>query len=166
MISFDKKGNVISNEPHETSIYEVRMENFTEIVINYWWLGLIVIGLTVLLLAKKINNAFGGAVVEIKAEEAAQLLADKKAVILDIQEKRIFEKEHIPDTLNIPGISFVDGSVNIEDASMPVIIIPMKGITPMPVIQYLESVGVPMIYILKGGINEWREAGFPTTASS
>ena len=119
MISFDKKGNVISNEADKTLIYGVSMENFTEIVINYWWLGLIIIGLIVLLFAKNINHAFGGAVVEIKAEEAAQLLADKKAVILDIQEKGTFEKEHIPDTVNIPGISFVDGTVSIEDASMP-----------------------------------------------
>jgi rhodanese-related sulfurtransferase len=141
------------------------MENFVDLIVNYWWVVLITIGLIVALLAKKISHAFGGAVIEIKAEEAAQLLADKKAVILDIQEKRIFEKEHIPDTVNIPGISFVDGSVDLKDTSMPVIIIPMKGITPMPVLQYLESAGVPMIYILKGGINEWREAGFPTTAS-
>ncbi len=141
------------------------MENFADLVISYWWVIVIAIVLLVALFAKKINNAFGGAVLEIKAEEAAQLLADKKAVILDIQEKRIFEKEHIPDTVNIPGINFVDGSVDIKDTSMPVIIIPMKGITPMPVIQYLESAGVPMIYILKGGIKEWREAGFPTTAS-
>lgn len=141
------------------------MENFADLVISYWWVILIAIVLLVALFAKKINNAFGGAVLEIKAEEAAQLLADKKAVILDIQEKRIFEKEHIPDTVNIPGINFVDGSVDIKDTTMPVIIIPMKGITPMPVIQYLESAGVPMIYILKGGIKEWREEGFPTTAS-
>ena len=139
------------------------MENSIELVANYWWLGVAFIGLGLLLFAKKINHAFGGSAVEIKAEEAAQLLEEKKAVILDIREKNIFAKEHIPDTVNMPGVTFVDGTASIKDVSFPVIIIPMKGLTPMPVLQYLDSVGVPMIYILKGGINEWKQAGLPLT---
>jgi 3-mercaptopyruvate sulfurtransferase SseA len=64
----------------------------------------------------------------------------------------------------MPGITFINGTANVDNITMPVIIIPMKGLTPMPVLQYLDSAGVPMIYILKGGINEWKEAGLPVTS--
>jgi rhodanese-related sulfurtransferase len=137
------------------------MENITDLVVNYWWVGLLFIGLVILLSANKLRNAFGGGAIEIKAEQVVELIEQHQAIMIDLAEKRTFGKAHIPGSVNMPGITFFDGSASLEDASKPVILVPMKGLTPIPVLQYLESEGVPKIYIFKGGIKEWKEAGLP-----
>jgi rhodanese-related sulfurtransferase len=138
------------------------MENLVEFVVNYWWIGLLAFGLIILLFAKRLGNTFGGGVIEIKAAQAVELIEQQQAILIDLAEKTTFEKGHIPGALSMPGVTFIDGTVMpLKDNSKPIILIPMKGLIPMPVIQHLESEGVPVIYILKGGLNAWKQAGFP-----
>ena len=138
------------------------MENFTDLAANYWWLGLILVGLVVLLSYKKLDKAFGGEAVEIKAEQVVELIKQQQAVLIDLAEKTTFEKGHIPGAVNMPGITFIDGSVTeLEDATKPVILIPMKGLVPMPVVEYLNAAKVAEVYIFKGGLKEWQQAGLP-----
>ena len=138
------------------------MENFIRLMTEYWFLALILIGVIIVLSAKKVGKAFGGETIEIKAVEAVELLEQQHAIIIDLAEKTTFEKGHIPGAINMPGVTFINGSVAaLTDNTKPVILIPMKGLIPMPVVQHLESEGVPQIYILKGGLNEWTEAGLP-----
>ena len=35
------------------------MENFSELVVNYWWLGVILFGLVIFIAVKILGNAFG-----------------------------------------------------------------------------------------------------------
>jgi len=138
------------------------MENFVELVVHYWWLGLLLLGLIILLSAKKLSNTFGGGVIEIKAAQAVELIEQQQAIMIDLAEKTTFEKGHIPGAVSMPGVTFIDGTVAaLADNSKPVILIPMKGLIPMPVVQHLEGEGVPNIYILKGGLKEWKDAGLP-----
>ncbi|MFT7234552.1 MAG: rhodanese-related sulfurtransferase [Methylophagaceae bacterium] len=135
------------------------MENFSELAASYWWLGLILAG--GILAAKKLGKAFGGETVEIKVEQVVQLIEQQQALLIDLAEKTTFEKGHIPGAINMPGITFIDGTADLEEVSKPVILLPMKGLIPMPVVQYLDSIGVKEIYLFKGGLKEWQEAGLP-----
>ena len=82
--------------------------------------------------------------------------------MIDLAEKTTFEKGHIPGAVNMPGITFIDGSVGeLDDKTKPVILIPMKGLIPMPVIEYLNNAGVTEVYIFKGGLKEWKDTGLP-----
>ena len=139
------------------------MENFSELVVNYWWLGVILFGLVIFIAVKILGNAFGGGIIDITAAQAVELIEQQQAIMIDLAEKTTFEKGHIPGAVNMPGVTFFNGSVTtLEDNSKPVILIPMKGLIPIPVVQHLESEGVPKIYILRGGLNEWKEAGLPS----
>lgn len=137
------------------------MENFSELAANYWWLGLILAGGILFLAAKKLGKAFGGETVEIKVEQVVQLIEQQQAILIDLAEKTTFDKGHIPGAVNMPGITFIDGTADLEDVSKPVILLPMKGLIPMPVVQYLDRIGVKEIYLFKGGLKEWQEAGLP-----
>lgn len=128
---------------------------------GYGWLAVFLALVVAVLLIKRIGRAFGGDVVEVSAEQAAQLLEQQQATLIDLAEKTTFEKGHIPQAINMPGVSFIDGSAALEDASQAIILVPMKGLIPMPVVQYLDSCKVPQVYILKGGTKAWQEAGLP-----
>ncbi len=137
------------------------MDSFSELIANYWWVGLIIVGLVILLSIKKLNKFYGGGAIEIKAEQAVALIEQQQAILIDLAEKKVFEKSHIPGALSMPGITFINATANLEDVSKPVILLPMKGLFPMPVVQFLYSAGVTELYLFKGGLNEWKEAGLP-----
>ena len=134
------------------------MESFLELTANYWWVGLILVSLIILLSVKKLNKFFGGEAIQIGAEQASVLIQNQQAILIDLAEKSIFEKGHIPGAVNMPGITFINGTANLEDVSKPVILLPMKGLFPMPVVQFLYSEGVTELYLFKGGLKEWKEA--------
>ncbi len=135
------------------------MENFSELVAHYWWAVLLLIGLIIIFAVKRLDKSFGGSTVEIKAEQVLDLIEQQQALLIDLAEKRTYEKGHIPGAINMPGITFIDGTASLKDSSKPVILIPMKGLIPMPVVQFLDSVGVTDVYIFKGGLKEWQAAG-------
>ena len=138
------------------------MENISQLLINFWWLGLLLLGFVLFLYLKKLAKTFGGDAIEIKADQVAKLVEEHQATMIDLAEKTTFEKGHIPGAVNMPGITFVDGSVGeLDDKTKPVILIPMKGLIPMPVIEYLNDAGVAEVYIFKGGLKEWKDSGLP-----
>ena len=129
-----------------------------ELVPQYWWIGLIAI-VVIVLLSKKTSKAFGGETEEIDAKRAAELIEQEQALLIDLAEKTTFDKGHISCAVNMPGISFINWTAELSVTSKPVILVPMKGLIPMPVVQYMDSVGVPKTYIFKGGLEAWKEAG-------
>ena len=138
------------------------MENISQLLINFWWLGLLLLGFVLFLYLKKLAKTFGGDAIEIKADQVAKLVEEDQATMIDLAEKTTFEKGHIPGAVNMPGINFIDGSVGeLDDKTKPVILIPMKGLIPMPVIEYLNDAGVAEVYIFKGGLKEWKDSGLP-----
>lgn len=141
------------------------MENLTDLITHYWWGIVLVAAALALLFGRKVNTSFGGDIIEINATQAAELLEQKQAVVIDISEKRTFDKRHIPESTSLPGITFIDGSIDVADFPHPIILVPMKGIIPMPVVDHLLNHGAPKIYKLKGGVEAWRDAGFPVACS-
>ena len=136
------------------------MEEFFELTIHYWWIGVILATLIILISAKRLSTFFGGDVVEITLEEAMVILERKQAILIDLAEKKVFEKCHIIGAINMPGITFINATAKLEETSKPIILLPMKGLFPMPVVQFLYSAGVPKLYLLKGTVNDWKKAGF------
>lgn len=141
------------------------METMTEFVANYWWLCILALGALALMFGNKVSSSFGGEIIDITPQEAAELLEQQQAVVIDISEKRTFDKRHIPDSVSLPGVIFIDGSIDVTSFPEPVILVPMKGLVPMPVVDHLVSNGAPKIYKLKGGVEAWRDAGFPVACS-
>lgn len=136
------------------------MEAFLELTSHYWWVGVLLVILISLISAVKLSKFFGGEAVELTLEEAMVLIEQKQATLIDLAEKKVFEKCHIIGATNMPGITFINATAKLEDTSKPVILLPMKGLFPMPVMQFLYKAGVPKLYLLKGTVNDWKKAGF------
>jgi rhodanese-related sulfurtransferase len=61
----------------------------------------------------------------------------------------------------MPVSTFTDGSATLKDKSKPAIIVPIMGQGSTAVVKQLQALGVSDIYILKGGLNTWKEAKLP-----
>ncbi|HAQ49942.1 MAG TPA: hypothetical protein DCR13_00170 [Gammaproteobacteria bacterium] len=119
-----------------------------EIMMDYGWIIIlvVVIGTGLIVLS---HRKFGGETVNINLEQAAALVADHKAQVIDLAEANRYKPHPALPTHHIPGIHFVQGEVSYDTSDKAVILIPMKGLVPMPVIEYFNQLGVPKIYILK-----------------
>lgn len=135
------------------------MENFGEFVVNHWILWTLFFGLLAFLIGSFISSGLGGAAVT--TAQAIQIVNQKQGVFIDIRDKAAFEKEHIADSVNMPMSTFTDGSAKVTDKSKPVIIVPAMGLTTTAAVKHLQAQQVAEIYVLKGGLNAWKEARLP-----
>ena len=133
------------------------MQSFLELIAHYWLEGLVLVGVIVFFAIKKLSKFFGGEAIEVTAKQAIELIEQQEAILIDLAEKTVFEKGHILGAVSMPGITFINGSARLEDVSKPIILLPMKGLFPMPVVQFIYSVGVTKLYLFKGNLNEWEK---------
>ena len=133
------------------------MQSFLELIAHYWLEGLVLVGIIVFFAIKKLSKFFGGEAIEVTAKQAIELIEQQEAILIDLAEKTVFEKGHILGAVSMPGITFINGSARLEDVSKPIILLPMKGLFPMPVVQFIYSVGVTKLYLFKGNLNEWEK---------
>ena len=136
------------------------MENFGELVVNHWVLWTLFFGLLALIVGSTISAGLGGGIT-VNTTEAIQIVNHKKGFFIDTRTKVAFEKEHIADSINMPLSTFPDGSATLKDKSKPAIIVPRMGQGSTAVVKHLQALGVSDIYILKGGLNTWKEAKLP-----
>ncbi len=136
------------------------MENFGEFVVNHWVLWILFFGLLAFLIGSILSAGLGGATM-VNTTQAIQLVNQKKGVFVDTRDKAAFAKEHIADSLNMPLSTFTEASTSLKDTSKPVIIVPTIGQTTTTAVKQLQTLGVSEIYVLKGGINTWKDAKLP-----
>lgn len=136
------------------------MENFGEFVVNHWILWTLFFGLLAFLIGSTISSNMGGAI-GVNTAQAVQIVNQKKGVFLDTRDKAAFDKEHIADSINMPLSGFTAGTASMKETSKPVIVVPAMGQSTSVVVKQLQTDGVSDIYILKGGLNSWKESKLP-----
>jgi len=136
------------------------MENFGEFVVNHWILWTLFFGILGFLLGSIISTGMNAAV-QVTTSQAVTLANQKKGVFIDTRDVAAFEKEHIADSLNMPIATLNDGSATIKDKAKPVILIPGLGQNTQAAVKQLQQQGVNEIYMLKGGLNAWKDAKLP-----
>ncbi len=136
------------------------MENFGEFVVNHWILWALFFGLSAFLIGSVISSNMGGAIA-VNTAQAIQVVNQKKGVFIDTRAKVEFEKEHIADSINMPLSEFTAGTASMKETAKPVIIVPAIGQNTSVVVKQLQTQGVADIYVLKGGLNTWKDAKLP-----
>ena len=96
----------------------------------------------------------------IDANQAKRLMEEKGAKLVDIREPVEHARENIPDAVLVP-LSKMPSQV-LRDA--PVVIFHCQGGNRTSAnADKLAACGIPEVYVLKGGIGGWKEAGLPTS---
>ncbi len=134
------------------------MARFLEFLINHWMLTGIWLILFVALLAylkKKSGMAIG-------IHELTRLINHEEGMVLDIRDKKAFEKGHIVDAVNIPLAKLEERLTELDKhKEKPFVIVCQMGHQAADAVRKLEAKGYTKVYRLSGGISEWQAQGLP-----
>ncbi|MEK9653922.1 MAG: rhodanese-like domain-containing protein [Betaproteobacteria bacterium] len=99
---------------------------------------------------------------EVGALEAVQLINGRKALPLDIRDEKAFLEGSIVGAKNIPLANLASDVGKLEKfVKRPVIILCATGHRSKSAVRALKSAGSEEIFVLKGGLSAWSQAGMP-----
>jgi len=134
------------------------MERFLEFLINHWILTSLWVIIFVALLAylqKKGVKAVG-------IHEATRLINQSNGLILDIRDKKVFDKGHIVNAINIPLAKLEERMIELEkNKNNPLIVVCQMGHQSGDGVKKLEAQGYSQVYKMSGGMTEWQTQGLP-----
>ena len=96
----------------------------------------------------------------ISAPEAKALLDRGTAILVDVREAAEHARESIPGSRSMPLSGF--DAERIAGAAPKIIFHCQSGMRTMQNVGLLADCGGADIYLLEGGLNAWKSAGFPT----
>ncbi len=136
------------------------MENLGEFIINHWILSTLFVVLLWLVFSDTLNRKLSGLQL-IGVEEAVRLSNHQKALFVDIRDKSAFEKSHINDAVHLPQSTIKEEEKPLKATDKPLIVVCDSGQTSRLAAKQLKSKGYSDVYVLRGGLNAWREAKLP-----
>lgn len=141
------------------------MEQYLEFVKNHPYLfGALAVILYMLI--SNLVHAFLSGLKTIGPVEATRLINRDAALVLDVRDKTAFSKGHIVDAVNVPTADVAKRITELEAyRERPVIVCCNDGFASPDAAKPLAKSGFNKIYVLAGGINEWRNSNFPLIRS-
>lgn len=99
--------------------------------------------------------------------DLVRLINDENAVVLDVRSGADFKKGHILNAVNIPINRLADRHKELgKDRSRPVVAYCALGSAAPAATDQLAKLGFESVFVLKGGLNNWQQAGMPVTSKS
>lgn len=137
------------------------MNDFSQFVSRHWilWLLFILILFAIIILELR-NKAQGSK--KLTPQSLTHLVNRESAVVLDIRPSELFAKGHITGSINIPLKQLEKKIIKLKKyESKPIVCVCAMGQTAVSAAEKLQKQGFGHVYILTGGINAWKAAGFP-----
>ena len=107
-----------------------------------------------------------GAVEELPAVELFKLLKAKRVLPLDVRDKAVFTRAHIPGGLNIPLAELETRASELAALRKPAVVYDRSGgEDAKSAIKILEASGLPAV-LLKGGFLGWEAEGLDVEKAS
>lgn len=134
------------------------MARFIEFLTNHWILAglwLVVFGILLAYLKSKSGKS-------VSPQQAVLLLNRENGAILDIRERKDFEKGHIVDAINIPLAKLQERAVELEKRkATPVIVVCSMGQLSGEAVKLLQAKGFEQVSKMSGGMAEWLGQSLP-----
>ncbi len=93
---------------------------------------------------------------EIPVEEAGRMLAEGKALFVDVRDPASYQSAHVPGALQLNDTNIED-FVTKTDKKKPVVCYCYHGHTSQGAAAYLADQGFQEVYSVMGGFEEWRQ---------
>ena len=139
------------------------MAQYAEFMANHWILASSWVVLVGLFIASFFHGKARGASA-LGPMAVTQLINHDNAAVLDIREQGAFVGGHILGALNAPFKSLaqrLEGEELEAYKERPIVICCQDGITSKKAVSLLTKAGFEKLYLLQGGISEWRNANLP-----
>lgn len=95
-------------------------------------------------------------------EELMKLYETANIIIYDIRETDEFEREHIADAINTPLSTFNACDYTQKHPSNTIVFYCQAGTRTQANITNFKKITHDIVYLLKGGLNAWKKAKYPT----
>lgn len=137
------------------------MQQLSEFVINHWILVTAFCAVAGLLIANLLSSAGG-----VSPLEAVNLINRENAVVIDIRPASEFSAGHITSAINVPQTELAAARERLERyKSQAVLVCCASGSGAAAAVRQLRAWGLSEAKPLAGGINAWKAANLPLTAS-
>lgn len=139
------------------------MERLPEFIANHLFLFSLLAALLILLAW----NLFGDNVSGIRAippGEVTRLINQSNAMVVDLRPAGEYANGHIINAMNIPVAELESRRKQLDKyKDKPVILYCQGGAESGRVVRGFKHEGFNEIYVLKGGLQAWKNAGMPVT---
>lgn len=134
------------------------MTRFFEFLANHWILA----GLWILLLGALIAYLKAKSGKSVSPQQATLLVNRENGVILDIRERKDFERGHIVDAINIPLAKLNERVVELDKKKdLPVVVVCQMGQHSGEALKILQAQGFARVSRMSGGMTEWIGQSLP-----
>lgn len=131
-------------------------------VIDNWPLVAVAFVSGAMLVWPLVAGSRGGA--RLSTLQATQMINQKDAVVLDIRDQADFARGHIVNAKSFPDKVIEERRKDVEKfKGAPIIISCETGARASAAADKLRGWGLVEVFVLRGGINAWRDAGLPVT---
>ena len=122
---------------------------------------------SLLLLSLLFSSVASAERIDISVEEAYQMLQENpdKIVLLDVRTETEYQSEHILGAINIP-LGVLESRLDELDKSKIIIAYCSAGGRSTRAGDILVQNGFERVYDMLGGINAWKEKGYPTSLAA
>jgi rhodanese-related sulfurtransferase len=128
---------------------------------NNWLLVLVLVVSGTMLIWPAIQFRLGP-VREVGAIQATQLINRQNALMLDVRETQEYEGGRVANAMHLPLSQFDGRGAELKKfTSRPVIAYCDRGSRSRSAAGKLAKLGFAEVYILRGGLRAWSEAGLP-----
>ena len=125
---------------------------------NLVWIGL-ALGSGAMLLWPLLSRGGGQ---DLSPQQAVLLINRENPVIVDVREESEFASGHIAAAKNIPLSRFKERLGELAKYKQkPLLVNCLSGSRTVGACAALKSAGFEKVYVLKGGVNAWRQANLP-----
>ncbi|MES2606356.1 MAG: rhodanese-like domain-containing protein [Pseudomonadota bacterium] len=134
------------------------MARFVEFAVNHWMLTGLWLAIAIALLAY-LNSKIASS---LSPHQAVALVNKEDGVVLDIRERKEFDKGHIVDAINIPLSKLADRAAELEKhKESPIIVVCQHGQNSGEAVKLLQTKGFAKANKLGGGLSEWQTQNLP-----
>jgi len=135
-----------------------RMARFFEFLVNHPVLS----GIWLVLFATLIVYLNSKSGKSVSPQQATLLINREDATILDIRERKDFERGHIVDAVNIPLAKLPERLVELDKKKQqPLVVVCQMGQHSGEAVKALEAAGFARVTRMSGGMAEWLGQSLP-----
>ena len=102
-------------------------------------------------------------ITNLEPAEVSRMLRERSILLLDVREPAEYEAEHIQGALLYPLSSFDTEMIPVPE-NLTVVFQCGSGVRSAKALQACAAAGMSFRHHLRGGIQAWKAAGFPTVS--
>lgn len=144
---------------------EVCVKEFFAFLVANWHLSALFIAILLAIIVAEFQMNVGGSA-SVSPNELTKLINRSHAAVFDVRDESSFQNGHIVGSVHLSQENLSQQFERLKkQKKKPYIIVDSDGRGFADFLKKFQSEGFDEVFVLKGGISAWKEAGMPLTAA-